>query len=595
MPPAFEVLLLNTAIPQIQAAQSGDTYVVPRDIAFSAALTLTAGTANGVPYLNASKVLTTGSALTFDGTNLVNTSSSVGTPEIAIANSATSAGANARLRIKTGGSGSTTYGDAFIQFTDSLNWNWSIGAGSSTSNNLTFNQYFGLTSNELMRLTSTGLGIGESNPGFKLHVVGTSQLSLSGAGTQQALLLNNNDTTAGTQAVKIGFSSSSVTKASINAAVYGNDYMTFNVGSDTERARISSDGTFRVKGAGTAGTTDAVQFSGSAPASAMTLDASGRLLVGGTTASNTIFRADRSNSSVGDATVNSVGHFVNTYDNNTNGSTAYPVLSLERLGSSGISNNSLFEIGLSRYSTASTDAYTQANFIVRDGNSTSRTTVATLSNNLIAFSTNNAERARITSGGYFKASDNGSYNNVSGTYHELYQSTVETAVAISAVNASFANNILQLNAARNTTNNSFYALSYYNSGAGAYKLRVADSGDVTNTNGTYGTISDAKMKTDIVDAGSQWPDIKALRFRKFKMKDDPSGLVQLGVVAQEVELTSPGLVDEHADKDAEGNDLGTTTKSVKTSVLLMKAAVALQEAMARIEKLEAEVATLKGA
>ena len=79
------------------------------------------------------------------------------------------------------------------------------------------------------------------------------------------------------------------------------------------------------------------------------------------------------------------------------------------------------------------------------------------------------------------------------------------------------------------------------------------------------------------------------------MINDPSNLVQLGVVAQEVEQTSPGLVDEHADKDAEGNDLGTTTKSVKTSVLLMKAAVALQEAMARIEKLEAEVAALKGA
>ena len=63
---AYEVLLLNTAVPQIQAAQSGDTYVVPRDIAFSAAVEVSSGTANGVPYLNGSKVLTTGSALTFD-------------------------------------------------------------------------------------------------------------------------------------------------------------------------------------------------------------------------------------------------------------------------------------------------------------------------------------------------------------------------------------------------------------------------------------------------------------------------------------------------------------------------------------------------
>jgi hypothetical protein len=135
---------------------------------------LTSFTANGVVYASSTSALATGSALTFDGTNLVNTSSSVGTPEIAISNSATSAGANARLRIKTGGSGSTTYGDAFVQFTDDLNWNWSIGAGSSTSNALVFTSYFGLGSNELMRLTSTGLGIGTSSPGYKLDVVGTA-------------------------------------------------------------------------------------------------------------------------------------------------------------------------------------------------------------------------------------------------------------------------------------------------------------------------------------------------------------------------------------------------------------------------------------
>jgi hypothetical protein len=56
------------------------------------------------------------------------------------------------------------------------------------------------------------------------------------------------------------------------------------VGSEsyTERARISADGTFRVKGAGTAGSTDAFQVSGSAPADAARLDSSGNLLVGKT-------------------------------------------------------------------------------------------------------------------------------------------------------------------------------------------------------------------------------------------------------------------------------------------------------------------------
>jgi hypothetical protein len=47
-----------------------------------------------------------------------------------------------------------------------------------------------------------------------------------------------------------------------------------------ERARIDSSGTFRVKGAGTAGVTDAFAVNGSAPASSAQIDSSGRLLVG---------------------------------------------------------------------------------------------------------------------------------------------------------------------------------------------------------------------------------------------------------------------------------------------------------------------------
>jgi hypothetical protein len=51
----------------------------------------------------------------------------------------------------------------------------------------------------------------------------------------------------------------------------------------TERARVSSDGTFRVKGAGTAGSTDAFLVDGGAPASAARINSSGELLVGTTT------------------------------------------------------------------------------------------------------------------------------------------------------------------------------------------------------------------------------------------------------------------------------------------------------------------------
>jgi hypothetical protein len=59
MPPAYEVLLLNTAVPQIQAAQSGDTYVVPRDIAFSTVASFAAGT-EALPSLVATGDVNTG-------------------------------------------------------------------------------------------------------------------------------------------------------------------------------------------------------------------------------------------------------------------------------------------------------------------------------------------------------------------------------------------------------------------------------------------------------------------------------------------------------------------------------------------------------
>ena len=104
-----------------------------------------------------------------------------------------------------------------------------------------------------------------------------------------------------------------------------------------------------------------------------------------------------------------------------------------------------------------------------------------------------------------------------------------------------------------------------------------------------------KLKENIVDANSPWNDIKALRVRNYNFKEETnySTHTQIGLVAQEVETVSPGLVSESPDTDDKGNDLGTTTKAVNYSVLYMKAVKALQEAMERIETLETKVAALE--
>jgi hypothetical protein len=121
--------------------------------------------------------------------------------------------------------------------------------------------------------------------------------------------------------------------------------------------------------------------------------------------------------------------------------------------------------------------------------------------------------------------------------------------------------------------------------SGTASFQVFSNGNAQNTNNSYGAISDAKLKENIVDASSQWDDLKALQVRKYNFKEGQTH-TQIGLVAQEAELISPGLVTESPDRDAEGNDLGTVTKSVNYSVLYMKAVKALQEAMERIEVLE---------
>ena len=126
---------------------------------------------------------------------------------------------------------------------------------------------------------------------------------------------------------------------------------------------------------------------------------------------------------------------------------------------------------------------------------------------------------------------------------------------------------------------------------GTKSIEIFTNGNVSNTNNSYGAISDAKLKENIVDANSQWDDIKDLRVRNYNFIEGQTH-TQIGVVAQEVEAVSPGLVTETPDTDEDGVDLGTTTKSVNYSVLYMKAVKALQEAMDRIETLETSNADL---
>ena len=204
----------------------------------------------------------------------------------------------------------------------------------------------------------------------------------------------------------------------------------------------------------------------------------------------------------------------------------------------------------------------------------------------LAFVEGGIEVMRLASTGYLKASNTGAYTSATGSGQSTslthFLRSDQNAPTVLATNTSTSGAVegFSSDLAAGATG------AHFVGSTGATRVFVVTaSGNVTNTNNSYGAISDLKLKENIVDANSQWSDIKALQVRKYNFKNDQAH-TQIGLVAQEVELVSPGLVSKSPDLDEEGNDLGTVTKSVNYSVLYVKAVKALQEAMERIEQLE---------
>ena len=205
----------------------------------------------------------------------------------------------------------------------------------------------------------------------------------------------------------------------------------------------------------------------------------------------------------------------------------------------------------------------------------------------VSVTTAGVERVRVQSTGYVHIDSTNSFS--SGSFHLLQGNPSSNVLRVfnSATATPSGIYIFFSGAAPDNTSQTFLHCQDNVTN----RCFIYSDGDLANHDGTYGTISDERLKQDIIDATSQWNDVKAIRFRKYRMKtdvaEDPNAGYLLGVVAQEIEQTSPGLVKDTVNED------GTTTKVVKSSILLMKAAKALQEAMARIEALETEMAALK--
>jgi hypothetical protein len=222
------------------------------------------------------------------------------------------------------------------------------------------------------------------------------------------------------------------------------------------------------------------------------------------------------------------------------------------------------------------------------------------------------ERMRITSGGYLKASNTGSYISTTTPYHELLNSNGDSRVAIltnTSATLTAQNGILVyfLNAAPNNSTSSFIDCE----DSTALRFSVKSNGNVVNTNNSYGAISDIKLKENITDASPKLDDLLKVKVRNYNLIGEETK--QIGVIAQELEDVFPAMIDETPDYeevevpqlDEEGNEVlneegevvttkervskGTTTKSVKYSVFIPMLIKAIQELKTEIDSLKQQI------
>jgi len=202
------------------------------------------------------------------------------------------------------------------------------------------------------------------------------------------------------------------------------------------------------------------------------------------------------------------------------------------------------------------------------------------------------ERARITSGGYFKATSTGSYSDLARPFHEFRTAALDDWILrLSSTNASpYGLNIQFTGGSPNNNSNDFIGCS----DSTTTRFQVRSNGGIANFSGNNVNLSDRREKINFAPAKNYLETICAIPVQTFNYIDqnleNDSGLT-LGVVAQDVQEVAPELVMESnwANKDEEPK-MRLSIYQTDLQYALMKC---IQELSAKNDALEARIAALE--
>jgi len=207
----------------------------------------------------------------------------------------------------------------------------------------------------------------------------------------------------------------------------------------------------------------------------------------------------------------------------------------------------------------------------------------------LVLGTNNTERIRITSGGYSKASDTGTYANSGASFHELRNSASQPILLASNSNVTPQGVAIRFTSAPNNTASQFFSCD---DGDGATNRAIIRSnGGLLNYQANDGNLSDERLKTDIQPSPSYLDKICSIPVVNFKYKDQTHNDYNLGVIAQQVESICPEFVD--ADGVGETPEDGIPIKAIYQTDLQYALMKCIQELKSQNDSLRSRIEALE--